>query len=386
MVKIQDFITALQDSLATGSFVRLTLGNYKGVEPDLKNIHVRRITVKREERLSFTYRFKTRDIVKNHKPDESIEMIGNYLGTGFRHAALFTTAFDMTLDNGKLKKSDPTEKEAPPLEHDRQKNRLIEAAGQSYLHDLKITDAAGNVYKSAQDKYRQINKYVEILSTLIKNIPADKLRRVVDMGSGKGYLTFALYDYLHNTLNYDTAVTGVEYRTDMVDLCNDIAKRADFKKLDFVQGSIDDFDSRGTDILIALHACDTATDDAIAKGIAAGSELIVVAPCCHKQIRREIEAHKSVNDLDFVMKHGIFVERQAEMVTDALRALILEYCGYNTKVFEFISDAHTPKNILIVGTRNPKAQLHDPQILQKIHAAKNYFGIKTHHLERAVGL
>jgi SAM-dependent methyltransferase len=272
------------------------------------------------------------------------------------------------------------------LEHDRQKNRFIEATGQSYLHDLKITDAAGNVYQNAQDKYRQINKYVEILSTLIKNIPADKLRRVVDMGSGKGYLTFALYDYLHNTLHYDTAVTGVEYRTDLVDLCNDIAKRADFKKLDFVQGSIDDFDSNGTDILIALHACDTATDDAIAKGIAAGSELIVVAPCCHKQIRREIEAHKAINDLDFVMKHGIFVERQAEMVTDALRALILEYCGYSTKVFEFISDAHTPKNILIVGTRNPKAQLHDPQILQKIHAAKNYFGIKIHHLERAVGI
>ncbi|MGC4077402.1 MAG: methyltransferase [Rubrivivax sp.] len=117
------------------------------------------------------------------------------------------------------------------------------------------------------------------------------------------------------------------------------------------QGSIADFDSAGADALIALHACDTATDDAIAKGIAAGSELIVVAPCCHKQIRREMETSNRGTDLDFVTRHGIFLERQAEMVTDAMRAMILEHFGYSTKVFEFVSDVHTPKNVLIVATK-----------------------------------
>ncbi len=126
--------------------------------------------------------------------------------------------------------------------------------------------------------------------------------------------------------------------------------------LSFAPGTIENFDTSGADVLIALHACDTATDDAIAKGISAGSELIVVAPCCHKQIRREIETSNRGNELDFLMKHGIFVERQAEMVTDAMRAMILEHFGYATKVFEFISDVHTPKNVLIVGTKTQAGQ------------------------------
>jgi len=146
-------------------------------------------------------------------------------------------------------------------------------------------------------------------------------------------------------------------------------------------------------LLIALHACDTATDDAIFKGIKANAELIVVAPCCHKQIRREIEQHKVKNDVSFLTKYGIFLERQAEMVTDGIRALILEYFGYKTKVFEFISDAHTPKNVLVVGVKkSPKSGVRSPQfdeqnaILEKIKASKAYFGIEYHHLERLLDL
>ena len=385
-MKTQDFIAALQESLAAGSFVKMTLGNYKGLEPDLRNIYVRRVVIKREDRLSFTYRFKTRDIVKNHKPDEAIEMVHNYLGSGFRHAALFTTDFDMTCDNGKVRKSAATVTKAPDTDHDRAKNRPLAAAGQSWLHDLNVTDAAGNVHAAAQDKFRQINKYIEILGNLVTNLPDKKIRHVVDMGSGKGYLTFALYDYLHNTLKIKAAITGVEYRADMVELCNSIAHKAHFKDLKFVQGAIESFDTRHMDILIALHACDTATDDAIAKGIAAQSSLIVVAPCCHKQIRREMEKAQGAEDLGFLLRHGIFMERQAEMVTDGLRALILEYFGYSVKVFEFISDAHTPKNVMIVATLNPKARKRDQEILQKIVAAKKYFGITTHHLEIATGI
>jgi hypothetical protein len=181
-------------------------------------------------------------------------------------------------------------------------------------------------------------------------------------------------------------VTGVEYRPELVALCNKIAAEAQFDRLHFAQGCIADFDCSGANILIALHACDTATDDAIYKGITAGADLIVVAPCCHKQIRREMEKSRRHNDLDFLMKHGIFIERQAEMVTDGLRALILEYYGYATKVFEFISDAHTPKNVLIVGSRNRNMVVGDPAIREKITAAKAYFGIESHHLEKVLGL
>ena len=377
---------ALRESLEDGSFVKLSLGDYRGDEADLKQIHVRRIVVKRAGKISFTYRYKTRDIVKNYETAEALSLLDDYIPSGFRRAALYTTAFDMLLENGKLRKGDPTETQPADTSHDRVKNRPIKAAGQSYLHDLKITDVHGKVYDSAQDKYRQINRYVEILSTLIRDLPADKIRNVADMGAGKGYLTFALYDYLHNTLKIPAAVTGVEYRADMVALCNGIARNAAFNQLKFVEGTIDGYNADGMDILIALHACDTATDDAIAKGIKAGAELIVVAPCCHKQIRREMERADTDTDIRFLLRHGIFMERQAEMVTDGLRALLLEYSGYSVKVFEFISDAHTPKNVMIVGTKNPRAKKNDPKVLEKIKAAKDYFGITQHHLESALAL
>jgi hypothetical protein len=206
------------------------------------------------------------------------------------------------------------------------------------------------------------------------------------MGSGKGYLTFALYDYLTNVLKLKAEVTGVEFRPELVELCNKIAGNTGFNQLRFEQGTIEKFDTKEIDILIALHACDTATDEAIFKGISAGAGLIVVAPCCHKQIRRQVESGKKGNDLDFLTKYGIFLERQCEMVTDGIRALILEYFGYKTKVFEFISDAHTPKNVMVVGIKNQKPQPKDERILKKIKESKTFFGIEYHHLEKLMGI
>ncbi|MDD3019554.1 MAG: SAM-dependent methyltransferase [Alphaproteobacteria bacterium] len=379
---VTEFILAIEKSLQDNSFAKISLGSYSGDEPGMRNIHIRKIKVKRQDKLSFTYRFKTRDIVKNYDFPDAFAMIEDALCDGFHSATLFTTQFDLVLEKKTLKTKAATVKEAPASGHDRQKNRLISSEGKQYLYDLKITDDKGQVYKNAQDKFRQINKYIEILSGLIKNISPDQIKKIVDMGSGKGYLTFALYDYLLSQ-NINADVVGVEYRQDMVDLCNGMAEKNNFAHLSFSQGTINDYDCSGANILIALHACDTATDDAIAKGIEADAELIVVAPCCHKQIRREIEQNKALNDLDFLLKYGTFLERQAEMVTDGLRALILEYCGYSTKVFEFISDAHTPKNVLIVATRTNKEK-HDPQILEKIKAAKTYFGIGHHHLEKVI--
>ena len=390
-MQINQFITSLSESISDNSFVKLSLGNYKGSETELKNIYVKLILIKREEKLNFTYRYKTRDITKNFTIEEGIKLIQTSIESGFKVATLFTNEFDLimeTLNNQKitLRKINPTSKSNATLDHDRNKKRLIETNEQGYLHELKITDFEGNVYKNAQDKYKQINHYVEILSSLIKEIPNDKLKKVVDMGSGKGYLTFALYDYLTNILKLNTSVIGVEFRPDMVELCNNIAQKTGFGDLQFVEGTIENYDSKDTNILIALHACDTATDDAIYKGITAQADLIVVAPCCHKQIRREMEKNKASNELDFLTKYGIFLERQAEMVTDGIRALILEYFGYKTKVFQFISDAHTPKNVLVVGIKgkiNPKKQA---EILEKLKVTKAYFGIEYHHLERLVGL
>ncbi|NIJ54281.1 class I SAM-dependent methyltransferase [Dyadobacter arcticus] len=389
--KVLEFISGLEQSLLENSFNKLSLGNYKGTKENLKNIYVKKVLIKREEKLSFTYRYKTRDIVKNYAFDEAKDLLSELIGAHFHVATLLTSTFDLQFEiqNNKkviFKKTETTVREIPSQDHDKAKNRPITPQGKGYLQALKVTDDQGNVLKNAQDKYRQINHYIEILSTLIKEIPNKELLKVADMGSGKGYLTFALYDYLQNVLNVRADVTGIEFRPDLVNLCNSIAWNANFSNLHFKEGTIDAFDSAGTDILIALHACDTATDDAIYKGIMAGAELIVVAPCCHKQIRREIEKNKAKNDIQFLTKYGIFLERQAEMVTDGIRAMVLEYFGYKTKVFEFISDAHTPKNVMIVGVKDHRNTADKEMILDKINEAKKYFGIEYHHLERMAGI
>ncbi len=386
------FIDFLKSGLEDNSFIKAQLTDYKGEEKELKALHLKKVIVKRQEKVSFLYRYKTNDITKNHFPDEAVKELSTLLKeNGFRSAQLFTLKRDVSVHFAKgefiLKEENPTIHELPSLAHDKPKNRKIEAQGKTYLHELGITDAQGNVYKNAQDKYKQINHYIEILSSLFKNLPERPQTSIVDMGAGKGYLTFALYDYLNNVLNKPTRVTGVEFREDLVKLCNGIAKKSGFDDLNFEEGTIESYAPQSElNVLIALHACDTATDEAIYQGITANADLIVVAPCCHKQIRREMEKHKAQNELDFLVKHGIFLERQAEMVTDGLRALILEYHGYATKVFEFVSDAHTPKNVLIVGERRGNRIVDQQAILEKIRSSKEFFGIGYHQLEGLLGM
>ncbi|MDQ8006681.1 MAG: SAM-dependent methyltransferase [Pedobacter sp.] len=390
------FTTQVIESLNNETFVKLALGNYKGNEEGLKQLYVKPVVIKNTQLLAFNYRYKTRDIFKNYIKEEGILLIEDYISKNFNIATLFTTNEEHILERNnkgvfRLRTNALAQKKEVNLNHNKEKKRLILAKDNIYLQELGLTGADGVVFKNGQDKYKQINQYIEILSSLIKEFPVGAINNVVDMGSGKGYLTFALYDYLQS--HYQKAnVVGIEFRKDMVDLCNAIASKANFDQLSFVEGTIDSYNSGDINLLIALHACDTATDDAIYKGIKANAELIVVAPCCHKQIRREIEKNKAQNDLNFLTKHGIFLERQAEMVTDGLRALILEYFGYKTKVFEFVSDVHTPKNVLVVGIKplNPlkgtSEENRKMEILQKIKDTKAYFGIGYHHLERLLEL
>lgn len=398
-INLQQFQTQLAESISSNIFLKVSLGNYHGNDKELKNVYVRKVKIKRADMLSFTYRYKTRDIFKNLSIEDGITLISHFVSNDFRIATLFTTEKEIILEHGKRQQISLREQLVkssvqPSLLHDKEKKRLIKPDGKSYLQALRVTDQEGKVFKNAQDKYRQINQYIEILSSLIKELPEGQIKNVVDMGSGKGYLTFALYDYLHHVLNLDTKVIGVEFREDLVTLCNEIADTSGFDKLSFVEGTIEAYDVNQIDLLIALHACDTATDDAIYKGIKANAGLIVVAPCCHKQIRREMEKGKAKNELTFLTKYGIFMERQAEMVTDGIRALILEYYGYKTKVFQFISDAHTPKNVLVVGmkikdqgTRSKEQEIkRKVELLEKIKETKAYFGIGYHHLEKLFDL
>jgi len=310
------------------------------------------------------------------------EMIPNH----FLNAVLFTVDEDVTLlvsTKGKatlqIKKVQETREQN--LEHDRQKNRLLNPAN-PWWYQLGLTTREGKITADMQHKFKQIYKYAEIVESLIKPIKFDDTVHIADMGAGKGYLTFALHELLTQRLNLDVDIKGVEIRPDLVLKINEIIKADHLKGLEFVESSIEDYHPEQLDVLIALHACNTATDDAIAKGIKAGAELIVCAPCCHKQIRQEMERSGKVGA---ITRYGIFLERQAVMITDTIRALIMEYFGYKTQVMEFIETEHTPKNVLLVGRKTSK-ELKKAEILQQINDLKAQYGIKEHYLEKVMGI
>jgi metal-dependent hydrolase (beta-lactamase superfamily II) len=426
--------------LENSSFIKITLSNFISnqenipviignptkdikINSTLQKVLIRKTIIKREEKLTFVYRHKTNDITKNYSIEEGINEIITFLTKEnfasqdkqdnegfFNQAILFTTQFDSHIKNidknPTVHSQKPTQKQALFISHDKQKKRVIQTQDQkgnskNYLQALKITDDTGKVYKNAQDKYKQINQYIEILSVLLKQLPSQKPLQITDMGAGKGYLTFALYDYLKNNLKLKVKTVGVEFRKDLVELCNQIAEESHFENLSFVEGTIEGYKIKEepktelktateekTHVLIALHACDTATDDAIFKGIEADAELIVVAPCCHKQIRKEIEKkeNQTQNELSPLTSYGVFLERQAEMLTDTMRCLLLNYCGYQTKAVEFISDAHTPKNVLLIATKKESflEENRKTEKLEEFEKLKSFFGIKTHYLEKLI--
>lgn len=379
--KIEEFIDELAKSLSDETFVKLTLGNYKGADEHLQKLSVRLVGLKKGTRLLFQYRFATRDVVKNHDRGEAVNIIRTQLAGGFRSAHLFTTAKDIQLTiskkNSRITRGKPTFSTMPDIGHDREKVNQIDP-NRFYLKALGITTDDGKIREKQRDKWRQINKFVEILGGLFEKsrLKDKKSLGIVDMGSGKGYLTFAAYDHFANQRGIETCMTGVDTKREMVDLCAQVAKASGFEGLDFVYGTIAGYDPGEVDILIALHACDTATDDALYKGIAAGAEIIIAAPCCHKEIRPQIKPPPTFSG---ILKHGIMLERTAETITDGLRSLLLERSGYATKLFEFVATEHTPKNNMIVGTRTAKTQ---ENIDEQIRSIKEFYGIKEQRLEQ----
>ena len=380
---VDKFIETLTASLEKGTFVKLTLGNYKGTDEHLQKILVRLVSTKKGTRLYFLYRGETRDTAKNFDIDTGIALVSEALDNGFRSGHLFTTEHDYQLEVGKKGKSrlnagKPTFAAAPAATHDRDKKEQVDADS-FYLRTLGITDDNGRVRDREQHKWRQINKFVEVLASLVdkSELKDRKELRIVDMGSGKGYLTFAAYDYFKNTRKIDVSMTGVDTKRELVDLGNGVASASGFDGLNFVVGNIADYHVGEVDILIALHACNMATDDALFKGIAAKADLIVAAPCCHQEIRPQIKPPEMLRD---ILKHGVMLERTAETLTDGLRGLLLERSGYSTKLFEFISTEHTPKNNMLVGTRLRKPHAA-AQFDEQIAGIKSLYGIEKQHLE-----
>ncbi|MCK9740157.1 class I SAM-dependent methyltransferase [Pseudomonas syringae] len=378
------FLGLLETSLSQNSLIKLVLAKYVGSEADLQRVIIKPLTVKEQPCLSFVYRYKTRDITKNFSLAEAVAIIASLIPESFKNAHLLSLTDEVQLEYSKkgkttlFKSKAQQERQAPSAGHDREKKRYLELT-RPFLTDLGVTNRQHELIPAMSRKWKQINKFIEVFSHALSSSPLklDQPIKVADFGSGKGYLTFAIHDYLCNTLQAQGQVTGVELREDMVTLCNNAAAGLEHPGLTFQHGDVRTVAPSALDVMIALHACDIATDYAIHMGIRSGASIIMCSPCCHKQIRLQIQSPALLKPM---LQYGLHMGQQAEMVTDSLRALLLEACGYETKVFEFISLEHTNKNKMILAVK--RAEPVDPaQLLARIQELKTFYGISEQCLE-----
>lgn len=371
---INEFLSRVSEIDLDTQAMSLQMSKKMRKSSELRSINARRVLIKGKELLSVVYRYNTKDVTKNYTLKDFVELCNDWLENHFYNAILSVENMEYRLlsnkKNATLKKSVSDTALNISSSHDHQKNRLI-PEDTPFLTSLGISSEKGRVYQSSQRKFRQINKFVEILDNLCSG---KSINTIADMGCGKGYLSFAAYSHLSNE-NPDISLTGYELRSQLVTDINRIAQKHNLKGLSFEVGDISQIEISKTDMVIALHACDIATDMAIAKGIEAEAKLIVVSPCCHKQIRK---AMKGNVHLDSTLSHGIMKERLAEWITDAIRVLLLEHKGYKTRIIEFISSEHTSKNLLITAEKSaPRLDA-----MKEVEAIKSTYGIEEHYLEK----
>lgn len=384
-------LDSLQQSIEAGTFVKASLSAYIGPNKEIKKITARPIMIKGDKVLSFTYTYKTKDVVKNHAIADGLKMISNMLGKAFNSFQIFTTTEDLVLhildkNRSRLKHLPASSTEKPTLIHDKQKQRFIPAEAQ-FLKELEISNAAGEIRTEKFDKYRQIDKFIETVDAIYAARPDLQKKsslKIYDLGSGKSYLTFALYSYFTEFKKKSIEMIGVDVRPELVKKSMEVAEHCHFSGLSFEEGEINKTAVREADIVVALHACDTATDDSLVKGIRSLASVIIVAPCCHKYVRKHMNLTGAMADL---LRDGILIQRESDLVTDSLRALVLEYYGYKTSVFEFISSEHTSKNVMITAVKGQtKTDEEKTAVKTKISSIKTLFGLEDFYLDKHLSL
>ena len=333
------------------------------------------------------------DETKNFALADAAAEIANVIGTAYKSATLFCTTQDLSLDYSRKDVPRLIEKRpslsAKPVKtaHDRARDYIV-PADRAYLARLGVADEKGHIKQSMQGKYRQICHFIEIVDGLLVEsglAGASENKSpvsIVDIGSGKGYLTFALYDHIISSRDLMCEMQGIEVRRDMVQLCGDLARSLAFSGLKFVEGHAASAATAPADVVVALHACDTATDDAMAFGVLGGSRLIVTAPCCQHELAPQLSNAQS--SLGGILKFGLLKQRQADLITDAARALLLEASGYKVKVIEFVSTEHTAKNVLIAAIKSDAVKREDA--LRQYENLKREFGFETQHLANRLSI
>jgi SAM-dependent methyltransferase len=380
------FERELRTSLEGGTFVKVSLSEPIAPGADAaRNLTARVIDRRGKQALSLVWRYQTRDITKSFALEDGARELAAQARTFFRSARLFTTAGDWALQRpesgpAKVKSFRAVITIVPGTAHDREKKQLFPPDA-PFLQALGVTNSSGTPRAAMSDKLRQIERFAELVDHLLARTPALREKqtvRVIDLGAGKGYLTFALHALL-SLRGIAAEVTGIERRADLAIAAENNARRIGTKGLHFRGGEIADLPGakESIDLLVALHACDTATDDALHLGVRAGAALLLVSPCCQKELRNQLAPPAPLTD---IFKHGIFRERETEIVTDAVRALILEGHGYETRVFEFVAAAHTVRNVMIAGIKRTRPAEQVDAARERLNALLKFYGIRQQRL------
>ena len=290
---------------------------------------------------------------KNYTREALLDYIEASMGTAFSQLQTQGSRWDGTVlvsKKGKItireKQRQPQTEAAPRiLAHNRARNYILkEGTPVPFLVDLGVMTAEGKLISARYDKFRQINRFLEFIADILPRLPQNREITILDFGCGKSYLTFAMYYYLRELKGFDVSIIGLDLKADVIRNCNRLAKNYGYEKLHFLEGDIAAYEGvQQVDMVVTLHACDTATDYALARAVAWGAQVILSVPCCQHEVNRQIQNEL----LSPILKYGILKERMSALITDGIRANLLESQGYDTQVLEFIDMEHTPKNLLI---------------------------------------
>jgi len=317
---------------------------------DISKVKVRPIMLKDTLLFQVTEYRGTQVFHDNYDKTQLIDKIENYLQNDFKQMELTCTTMQATVlvsKKGKvtIKKKQIQSEKKVDLSHNKTKKYILqEGTLVPFLVDLGVQTKEGKIVRSNYDKFRQINRYLEFIADIMPILPKDRTINIIDFGCGKSYLTFALYYYMKILCKRDIQVIGLDLKEKVIEDCNALAVRYGYDKLKFVTGDVSTYTGEGNvDMVVTLHACDTATDYAIDKAVKWGAKVIFTVPCCQHEVNMQI----SNEELQPLLKYGLIKERISALITDAIRANLLEEQGYQVQVMEFIDMEHTPKNILI---------------------------------------
>ena len=307
-----------------------------------------------------------KEVHENLSGSELIDKINSVFPGTYMQALIETKSGGYTVLSGKKGNITIRKNSGEPgkldLNHNREKNYLIpEGTYIPFMVDLGVMTQSGMIVKAKYDKFKQINRYLEFIDDIVENLPKDREITIVDFGCGKSYLTFALYYYLVIKNNRRAQIIGLDLKTDVIIECNRLRDKYGYEGLKFLEGDIEHYESdTNVDMVISLHACDTATDYALYKGIIWNASVIMAVPCCQHELNKSI----SSPELEGVLQYGILKDRICAAITDAMRANLLKECGYQTQILEFIDMEHTPKNVLIRAIKG-KQKMHSHSEIDK---------------------